>query len=182
MKLREDLFPRFDIHKQGQLLIDTITKASAELQALDVTHATYMMLPNHPHESGQHIMNVDVPLDEFPYERKDVTISEGSNVDKFNLVLMIVEGTVKIETEMTIEELLDGKNRKILDALSADSILKLVNKLEGWYNEKTRSLEAEYGKKEPEMITWYLSEPCTILRRQALRQLSQVLRQKTEST
>jgi hypothetical protein len=179
--MREDVFPRYDVQKYGQLLMNTIAKALADLKKLRVTHAIYWSLPSAPSEKRDYITSIEVPVDQFPYKTTGVDVHGGSNANEFYLTLRIAENKAILQAEMTTDELLTTKYRGILDVLSADAVLKLVNLLEKWINDRCKSIQDSY-QKDPARMKWYLGEPDLLWRRQMCKELHSILVRKTEET
>jgi hypothetical protein len=176
--VREDAFPRYDVQEYGQLITNTIAKVLADLKKLGVTHAVYWSYPWALPKRDDYITRIEVPVDQFPYKSTGVDVSVDSNVDKFDLTLRIAEGKAVLEAEMTLDELLTSR-RGILDALSADAVLKLVNALENWVNNRHKSIQDSHHK-DPARMSWYLAEPDLLWRKQMCKELHSVLVRKEE--
>jgi len=177
--VREDTFPRYDVQEYGQLIMDTIAKALAALKELGVTHAVYWSFPWALPKRDDYITRIEVPVDQFPYKSTGVDVRV-DNVDKFDLTLRIAEDKAVLEAEMTINELLTPQYQGILDALSADAVLKLVNSLEKWVNDRHKSIQDSY-QKDPARMRWYLTEPDLLWRKQMCKELHSVLVRKSEA-
>jgi len=180
---RESTWPRYDLNVQGDLLTKTIKLALIELKALGITHAHYWSLPSNPQQQqDRYIMSIEVPIEEFPYQlvEVDVKTKNSSNVEEFELILNIVNNTVKLTAEITIDDLLfDTANEKVLDALSDGVLMKMLNSLEKWYNDQTQDILTEY-KDDKSMQTWKLAYPGLILKRQMAHKLHHIIVQRED--
>lgn len=176
---REDIWPPYDVQQYAQLLINTITKALADLKKLGITKAEYWALYYAPDLKRDHVTSITIPLDQFPYKNPGVDVHI-DNVDKFNLTLRIAEGLVEVQADMTIDELLTLQYRPLLDALSADAVLKLVNMLENHINERNQNIQYSYEKDHARM-RWHLAEPDLLRRKQMCKDLHSVFVRKTEA-
>lgn len=178
--VKKDKFPRYDVQKYTQLIMDIMPKALADLKKLGVTHAIYSSLPHGTTpENRDFVARIEIPVDQFPYKSTGVDVRLSGNANEFNLTMRIANGTVLLEAEMTIDELLTSEHQGILDALCVDAVLKLVNSLEKWINDHHRYIQINY-QEDPARMKWHLTEPDLLRRKQMYKDLHSVLARKIE--